>query len=154
MVVATLAIVPLTLVRLGIYLVVDDLTVGLFSLAGFAGSLAVGLPYLTASRFLLLGISEWHERMADRVMAATTVCDHFTHILAKTHLDDPMVPESVAEDARASIRLVIETLPAILRAFGANVDPKSVAGRKTSKNFQKALHMYYLSAKLAEQLFK
>ena len=140
---AVLAAVPLTLVRLGVDIdVSDDSTLGYLSLAGAVGSLAMGLPYLVASR--RLKDEAWVERVAPAYRTASGVCQHYS---------SKMTEETLAEEQMTAISLVVQDLPPLLKAIRANPEPRSSEARRARRRVERALRTYISSAKLATSLF-
>ena len=155
MLVAVLAALPLTLMRLGIDIgMLSDSTAGFTSLAGVVGSLVVGLPYLVGVGSLT--DEEWEERTLDRFRLAETVCDHFSLTMAK-HVATAWTKVSAAErdlvvkEELSAAYQVIEKLSSTLQAVKTYPEPRSAEARRARRSFESALSRYISPAKLAER---
>ena len=150
MVAAVAGVLPLTLTRLGVVFSLPyeniafsaDLMVGYASLAGVAGSLVLGLPYLVGSGRLT--DQPWSRRVSPVYSAAAAVCENYRMRMARSTL---------ASDQMTAVRLVLIDLPSQLQAVKANPGPRSSAARKAKRDLERALRKYLSSARSSEELF-
>ena len=143
MIAAVLAVLPLTLARLGVDIdVSDDSTLGYLSLGGAIGSLVIGLPYLVISR--PLKDEAWVTRIMPAYRTAAGVCAHY---------HSKMTVDTLAEEQMTAISLVTQELPPVLKAIQVNSWPRSSEARRVRRGIERALRDYISSAKLAMSLF-
>ena len=143
MIAAVLAVLPLTLVRIGVDIdMSDDSTLGYLSLAGAIGSLVIGLPYLVIS--WPLKDEAWVRRIMPAYRTAAGVCAHY---------HSKMTVDNLAEEQMTAISLVAQELPPALKAIQANSWPRSSEARRVRRGIERALREYISSAKLAMSLF-
>ena len=143
MISAVLAVLPLTLIRLGVDIEVsDDSTLGYLSLAGAISSLVIGLPYLVISWPLKDEV--WVRRIVPVYRTAAGVCAHY---------HSKMTTDTLAEEQMTAISLVTQELPPALKAIQVNSRPRSSEARRVKRGIERALRDYISSAKLAMSLF-